>query len=113
MLGRLLLQGALCLSLWSLNFRAEAASFSVPVADDSAKIVLNTTATAGAQVRMQSPNVALISKSNLNPQLCGAPNQICQGVFRTQVYPEQALAAAPGQYTNNADWAISIIGSMT
>ncbi len=64
---------------------------------------LNTSITAGAAMRMQGRAVDLVSKSNNDPNVCGGAKQSCQGVYRDQFYPAAALAAAPGQATNNAD----------
>lgn len=82
---------------------AAAYTFDIPLGDESISAVLNSTATAGAGVRMQSPNVDLIGKSNLDRNVCNYPNQSCQGMFRTQTYPAAALAAAPGQYSMHND----------
>ncbi|MDR3418104.1 MAG: DUF1302 family protein [Nevskia sp.] len=80
-------------------------SFAVPGAgDEPVKAILNTTFTAGAAIRMQSPSSALISKANLDPQVCGQQYlQSCQGLFRTQIYPAQHLVAAPGTASSNGD----------
>lgn len=89
-----LLAGGLLATMASM-----AMSFDFTVDGESATVVLNTTLTAGGGVRMQSPSVNLIGKSNLDPTLCTGPNgayQSCQGLFRNQLYPAQRLAAAPG-----------------
>jgi hypothetical protein len=82
---------------------AQAIEFNVPYRDDEVKGVLNTVITMGAAWRMQERSAALVGKSNVDPTVCGIPNQSCQAVFRDQLYPAQTLAAAPGQYSLNAD----------
>ena len=93
----------LCLSVtapraWAIDF-----SFEPLFLHDEVKGVLNTTFTAGIGVRTQSPSANLIAKGDINPTVCGFPYQICQGLFRTQVYPAEHLVAAPGSFTNNSD----------
>ena len=88
---------------------AGAADFNIPVPGSDTAIhgQLNTTATAGIGIRMQSQNDSLIGKSDLNPNACGtSPGsagtiiyQNCQGVFRTQGYASQRLQQVPGSYT--------------
>lgn len=90
-------------ALLLVSGRSEAYSFTIPAGDDEISAVLNTTLTAGVGMRMQSPNVDLIGKSDLNPNVCNYPNQSCQGDFRTQSYPAAALAAAPGQFSMHND----------
>jgi hypothetical protein len=80
-----------------------ALSFSTPVGDDDVKFVLNNTFTAGGGIRMQSPSVNLIGKSNLDRNVCGVPYNSCQGVFKTQIYPAQHLVNAPGAASVNGD----------
>lgn len=90
---------------------ARAIQFDVPTGTGTPiHGVLNSTFTAGVQVRVDPQSDKLIGKSNLNPAVCGAggntPNgslQSCQGLFRDQIYPSQALAAAPGAPSNNGD----------
>ena len=68
--------------------------------------VLNTTLTAGIGIRMQAPSENLVGKGNINPNVCGGPNgayQICQGLFRDQIYPAQVLVGAPGTASLNGD----------
>src|SRR5579885_3291685 len=78
--------------------------FGLPFSDEKVEGVLNSTFTAGVGIRMQSPNVNLIGKSNLNPEVCSSPPyQSCQGLFRTQSFPAAHLAAAPGTATVNGD----------
>ncbi len=87
---------------------AHAIDFSVPVfgSDEGVKGVLNTTFTAGVGVRMQSQSPNLIGKGDINPNVCGGPKgayQICQGLFKDQIYPSQILVAAPGAASVNGD----------
>ncbi|TJY61012.1 DUF1302 domain-containing protein [Sinimarinibacterium sp. CAU 1509] len=81
---------------------AHAISFDLD-ADGDWKGVLNTTMTAGAAWRMQSPSSQLIGKSNLDPSLCAHQYQSCQGLFLTQTYPATHIAASPGMLSMNAD----------
>jgi hypothetical protein len=87
---------------------ARAIDFTVPTfgQDDGIKGVLNTTFTAGIGVRMQGPSENLIGKGNINPDVCGGPNgayQICQGLFKDQIFPAQELVKAPGAASMNGD----------
>jgi hypothetical protein len=87
---------------------AWAIEFTIPTfgQDDGVKGVLNTTFTAGVGVRTQSPSANLIGKGNINPDVCGGVNgsyQICQGLFKDQIYPSQHLVAAPGAASLNGD----------
>ena len=101
--------------LWVVRFVlavpvvAAAAEFDIPVssADDPVKATLSATFTAGVGIRMQAQNPNLIGKADLNRNVCNtAPGsagtiiyQDCQGVFRTQGYPSQHLAQAPGSFS--------------
>jgi len=89
---------------------AQALNFSLPWGEEvQIDGVINTTVTAGAAWRMEDRSPDLVGKSNLDPDLCGRTAdghtlyQSCQGLFRTQTFPAQRLADAPGQYTVNAD----------
>ena len=82
---------------------AHAISESFNFGDDQVKMVLNNTLTAGAGIRMQSPTADLIGKGDLNPNVCAPPYQSCQGVFKTQIFPAQQLARAPGTASINGD----------
>ncbi|MEO8993908.1 MAG: DUF1302 family protein, partial [Rhodanobacter sp.] len=79
-----------------------ALSFDIGSGDYSVGGVLNTTVTVGAAWRMQNRASDLVGKSNLNPDVC-AQTQSCQGVFKDQTLPARTLAAAPGQFSLNAD----------
>ncbi|PTU33244.1 DUF1302 domain-containing protein [Stenotrophobium rhamnosiphilum] len=83
-------------------FNASALSFDAAVGDSSINGVLNTTITIGGAWRMQNRAADLVGKSNLNPDVC-ADFQSCQGVFKDQTTPARTLAAAPGQFSLNAD----------
>jgi len=95
---------ALCL----LSAPAWSLSYSFDEAGDW-NAVLNTTITAGAAWRMEERADDLVGKASLDPDVCGRTAdgrslyQACQGLFRTQVFPAQHLADAPGQFTTNAD----------
>ena len=87
---------------------AQAIDFTIPTfgSDEGVKGVLNTTFTAGVGVRMQGRSENLIGKGDINPNVCGGPNgayQICQGLFKDQIYPSQVLVAAPGAASVNGD----------
>ena len=82
---------------------AQALSFSTPVGGEDVKMILNNTFTAGGGIRMQSPSVNLIGKSNLDRNVCGVPYNSCQGVFKDQIFPAQRLVAAPGAASVNGD----------
>jgi hypothetical protein len=104
-----LAQGALIAAMGLLPLRpALAIDFTIPTfgSGDGVKGVLNTTFTAGVGVRMEGSSQNLIGKSDINPNVCGGPNgayQICQGLFKDQIYPSQVLAAAPGAASVNGD----------
>ncbi len=83
--------------------RASALNFDIPIGDQSISATLNTTVLGGASMRTESQSVHLIGKSDLNRNVCNFPNQSCQGLFRTQIYPSQALGAAPGAYSMHND----------
>jgi len=83
---------------WAIDF-----DLKPPLAKDPLHGVLNTTFTAGLGVRMQSPSIDQIAKGDINRDVCGPPYQLCQGLFRAQIYNAQHLAAAPGSYSNNSD----------
>ncbi|MDB5975457.1 MAG: hypothetical protein JWR07_2217 [Nevskia sp.] len=83
---------------WALDF-----SFEPLFVHDKVNGVLNTTLTAGVGIRMQNPSEHLISKGDLNPDVCTFPYQSCQGLFRTQTFPAAHLAAAPGSFGANGD----------
>ena len=95
---------------------ASAIEFELPFGEDGIEGVLNTTITAGAQMRMQERSGALVGKGNLDPGVCGrqpgldgTPGtgnplyQSCQGLFRTQSYPAARLSEVPGQFSLNFD----------
>ncbi|TXI90886.1 MAG: DUF1302 family protein, partial [Cupriavidus sp.] len=81
---------------------ASALSFETSIGGDSISGILNSTLTVGAEWRMQNRAGDLVGKSNLNPDVC-ADYQSCQGVFKDQTAPARTLAAAPGQFSLNAD----------
>lgn len=82
---------------------AHALDLAFPLGDEQIEGKLDTTITLGAAIRMQDRNVNLLGKADLNPNVCGFPNQSCQGVFRTQTYPAEALTRAPGLFSMNTD----------
>lgn len=64
---------------------------------------LNSTASFGAAMRMESQSKNLIGKVDLSPEGCSRQYQTCQGLFRDQVYPSQQLASLPGAYSMRGD----------
>jgi len=81
---------------------AGAVTFEMDVGDGISG-TLNTSMTLGAGWRMQNRSSDLVGKANLDPGVCGGIAQSCQGVFRQQIHPAQALANSPGQAYLNAD----------
>jgi hypothetical protein len=98
-----LLRAALIGALIAQAGTAHAISESFHIGDEEIRAVLNSTLTAGGGIRMQSPNVNLIGKSNLNRNVCGVPYQSCQGVFKDQLFPAQQLVRSPGAASVNHD----------
>lgn len=99
--ARLCSAGIFVLTLLALPLRsAHAIEFGI---GDEIEGTLNTTITLGAGMRMQDRASDLVGKGNLDPNVCGFPYQSCQGLFLDQSYPAARLAAAPGQFTPNAD----------
>ena len=96
-------RGAALLLLLSTAAHALDFKLPVPLSDGSVEGVLNTTATAGVGVRMQSISPSLISKGVINPDVCGPPYQTCQGLFREHSFPAAHLAAAPGSANTNGE----------
>lgn len=92
-----------------LPVTAHAISFEIPLGEDGITAVLNTTITAGAQIRTQDRSSDLVSKSALNPDVCGRQangmplNQLCVGLFREQSFLAERLFNAPGQASTNND----------
>jgi hypothetical protein len=86
---------------------AQAFEFSLPMINQtSVDAVLNTTVTAGGAMRIKGQSVNLVSKGVLNPDVCEGPMgayQLCQGLFKDQIFPAQHLARAPGQASSNFD----------
>jgi hypothetical protein len=82
---------------------ASAISFTLPWGEESIEGVLNSSVVIGASMRMQGRSTDYLGKANINPDVCGGPNQACQGLFRDQGHPAFALAGAPGQFSPNYD----------
>lgn len=88
---------------------ANAVEFKLPFGEDGIDGVLNTTFTAGVQMRMQERSGDLVGKANLDPSVCGRTAsgqplyQSCQGLFRTQTFPAARLSEVPGQFSSNFD----------
>lgn len=97
------LGAVVALSLGGLATQAQALSFEIPVSDQQIEGVLNTTLTVGASVRTQERSSKLIGKANNNPNVCAGALQSCQGLFKNQHAPADALAAAPGLFGSNND----------
>ncbi len=109
---------ALLAAAMALPLAAQAIDFKLPFGEEGIEGVLNTTSSFGAQIRMQDRSADLVGKSNLNPSVCGRQGQgsnpvttgagnplyqSCQGLFRTQSYPQARLGEVPGQYSLNFD----------
>ncbi|HEX4872044.1 MAG TPA: DUF1302 family protein [Nevskiaceae bacterium] len=94
--------GTLLLAAGALALTQPVAAIEFTVGEE-VEGVLNTTITLGAAVRMQERAAGLVGKANLDRNVCGFPNQACQGLFRDQGHPARALAAAPGLFTPNSD----------
>src|SRR5579885_3098826 len=86
-----LLGSLLSVLLGWASFSSFALNESFNLGGDELKLILNNTFTVGGGIRMQSPNVELIGKSNLDRNVCGVPFQSCQGVFKDQIFPAQKL----------------------
>ena len=102
-------------SRWSV--RALAAAFGVSLVSAPASAidldfsafdqdfygVMNNTLTFGYAWRLENREDYLVGKSALNPDLCTGQFQSCQGVHRTQSFPSERLANAPGMASLNFD----------
>ena len=64
---------------------------------------VNNTFTLGAQVRTERRAGDLVGKYNLDPGVCSAVYQSCQGLFKDQIYPSQQLVRSPGAPTLRGD----------
>lgn len=80
---------------------AQAISFDF--LDGKLQGVLNTAVTVGGAWRMQDRASELIGKANLDPGVCAAVYQSCQGLFLEQIYPAQQLARSPGALNMRSD----------
>lgn len=99
---RLWSASALLVALAYTSTPAAAVTFELDYGDGISG-VLNSNVIIGAGWRLQDRSSRLVGKANLNPEVCGRELQSCQGVFRDQIAPAQALVDAPGQFTLNAD----------
>ena len=86
---------------WSSN--AAAIEFDFDLLGENFYGVLNNTVTFGAAWRIEERDDFLVGKSALNPDLCTAQFQSCQGLHRTQNFPSERLANAPGMASLNFD----------
>ncbi|HUP92249.1 MAG TPA: DUF1302 family protein [Solimonas sp.] len=92
---------ALPLALLLVSLNAWPISFEL--LDGDASGVLNTSLTVGGAWRMHDRSSDLVGKSNLNPSVCRAPYQSCQGLFLTQTYPSDRLHSSAGAASLNGD----------
>ncbi|MGH8462063.1 MAG: DUF1302 domain-containing protein [Stenotrophobium sp.] len=99
---RAALSALISATLLFTSVTAHAISFSIDYGDGISG-ALDSTVTVGGAWRMENRASGLIGKSNLNPNVCAGQLQSCQGVFMDQTAPARALAAAPGEYSLNAD----------
>jgi len=89
---------------------AYSLGFSIPFfGETSIDGVSNTSVIAGAAWRTEPQRTASIGKNNLNPEVCGRTDpkvsfyQDCQGLFTSQSFAAEHLAAAPGSFSTNFD----------
>ncbi|MDP9139375.1 MAG: DUF1302 domain-containing protein [Pseudomonadota bacterium] len=90
-------------------FEGNASTFDFSIGDAAIEGVSNTTLIGGVAVRVESPDQRMIAKGHLDPNVCGrGPDgrlyyQVCQGIFKDQVFPAERLAQAPGYGSSNFD----------
>lgn len=89
---------------------AASFNFKVPFTEDTTiDAASNTAFISGVAIRTDSRDARLVGKSHLDPNVCGRSAdgtlyfQSCQGLFRTQTFPAERIAAAPGFASNNFD----------
>lgn len=82
---------------------ALAVDLNFSVFDQDVSGVMNNTITFGYAWRLEDRKDFLVAKSALNPDLCTAQFQSCQGVHRAQSFPAERLASAPGMASLNFD----------
>ena len=70
---------------------------------DNTSVVINTNIVAGAAWRISGRSDDLVGKSNLDPNVCSGALQSCQGLFRLETAPAEALRNAPGMPSVNFD----------
>ena len=87
----------------SALFSPGAQSLDVSIDSLGLTGTLNNNFTLGAQMRMEHRATDLIGKANLNPGVCGAIYQSCQGLFKDQIYPSQRLVGAIGAPSMRGD----------
>ncbi len=103
---------ALTMLIAGLGFASACAALSFELDYGSGlEGTLNSFVTLGAALRLEPRAGDLLGKSNQNPDTCGTRTvngqsinfNSCQGINQYDVLPAQALVAAPGQFTRNAD----------
>lgn len=88
---------------------ARAGTFDFTLGGEEIKGESNTTLIGGVAIRIESQDKDLIAKGHLDPEVCGrGPDgnlyyQTCQGLFRTQTFPAERIANAPGFANSNFD----------
>lgn len=105
---RALLAGITVLLAATVNV-GHAKTFSFDLAGQSIEAVSNSTFIVGVGVRTESPETRMIGKGHLDPEVCGrGPDgrvyyQVCQGIFKDQIFPAERIVNAPGFASSNFD----------
>ncbi|MGQ0618375.1 MAG: DUF1302 domain-containing protein [Panacagrimonas sp.] len=87
----------------------DAMTFTFDIGGEAVEGASNTTVIGGVGVRTESPETRGIGKGHLDPEVCGrGPDgkvhyQVCQGIFKDQIFPSQRIANAPGYASSNFD----------
>lgn len=88
---------------------AYAKTFTFEIGGETIEAGSNSTFIVGVGVRTESPEKRMIGKGHLDPEVCGrGPNgnvyyQVCQGIFKDQIFPAQRIVGAPGYASSNFD----------
>ena len=94
---------------------AQARTFSMELGGEDIDVISNTALIGGAAVRVERRDKRLVGATNNDPNRCGrSPDpsgqsdgflyyQVCQGVFKDQIFPAERIATAPGMASLNFD----------
>ncbi|HUS23996.1 MAG TPA: DUF1302 domain-containing protein [Candidatus Binatia bacterium] len=98
-------RGAALAALVAASAPVQAVQFKLPFPLFGSPVdgTVDTFFTFGAGMRMQGRNPELIGKADNNPDVCAFPHQGCQGVFKDEIHPANALVRQPGQFSMNSD----------